>query len=199
MVLSVGLAACGMTEDEREESDRHTYIAFADPAFEAYCVETYDLNADGRFSIYEAKHILDIDCSGRGITSLYGIEHFVKLRELNCSQNALVTLDLTHNEWLEQLDCSHNALTIVQIDDLRLLHTFDCSHNQLPQLDLSNNGSIHTLDCSYNDLELLDASSCSRSMLLLDCSNNPRLQTLYLSEYQRVDRLYPGSASVIRF
>lgn len=198
ILWSALLMACGMTEDEREDTDRHTYITFADQAFEAYCLETYDLNGDGRFSRYEAERVLYIDCSGRGVSSLYGIEHFVKLRELNCSENNLLTLDLTHNEWLERLNCSNNELTLLLVDNLRLLDDLRCAHNRLSLLDLRNNGSVQTLDCSYNNLQLLDASTCSRSMLLLDCSNNPDLQILYLGEYQRVERLYPGSAEVVR-
>ena len=198
LLWSALLMGCGMTEDEREESHRHTYITFADRAFEAYCLETYDLNGDGRFSLYEAERVLYIDCAGRGITSLYGIEHFVKLRELDCSQNEILTLDLTRNEWLERLDCSENGLTLLLVNNLRLLDELHCAYNALSSLDLQNNGSVQTLDCSYNALRLLDASTCSRSMLLLDCSNNPDLQVLYLGEYQRVDRLYPGTAEVVR-
>lgn len=196
-LVVVSLSACGMAEDEKVDAKRHTYIDFADPQFEAYCLELYDLNADGRFSVYEAERVLYVDCSGRGITSLYGIEYFVQLRQLDCSDNAILTLDLMRNEWLEQLNCSENELTLLLVDDLRLLNTLNCAHNHLQHLDLSNNGSIHTLDLSHNDLQLLDASSCSRSMYLLDCSYNPRLETLYLSEYQRVDRLYPGTAAVV--
>lgn len=48
------LAACGLADDERDDKNKRVYITFADPAFEAYCLEHFDIDHDGRISRYEA-------------------------------------------------------------------------------------------------------------------------------------------------
>ncbi|MFQ7502136.1 MAG: hypothetical protein ACLRMJ_01565 [Alistipes finegoldii] len=61
------LAACGLVDDERDDKNKRVYITFADPAFEAYCLEHFDIDHDGRISRYEAQRVLKMDCPDRGI------------------------------------------------------------------------------------------------------------------------------------
>ncbi len=184
------LASCGMTEDDKEADKRVTYIEFSDEAFERYCLENYDLNADGRFSKYEAERVLYIDCSGMGVESLYGIENFVQLRELRCSDNEISYLELNRNVELEYIECRNNRLSLLAVDELRVLYSLDCSENLLPQLDLRFNNALAELNCSSNYLKLLDCSNTSRSMRLLDCSNNPNLEVLYLHSNQTFEKIF---------
>jgi hypothetical protein len=60
--LFLPLHSCGLGEDSRDEDNRYVYLRFADPAFEAYCLEHWDLNGDGRISRYEAQRVWDTDC-----------------------------------------------------------------------------------------------------------------------------------------
>ena len=87
--------ACGLIDDAREEQSRYEYIVFSDKPFETYCLETWDLNGDGRISRYEAQRVRSIDCSGRGIASLFEIGEFENLESLDCSRNENVTLDVS--------------------------------------------------------------------------------------------------------
>ena len=79
--LFLPLHSCGLGEDSRDEDNRYVYLRFADPAFEAYCLEHWDLNGDGRISRYEAQRVWDMDCSSLGIKTLAGIEEFTALRK----------------------------------------------------------------------------------------------------------------------
>lgn len=88
------LAACGLAEDERDDKNKRVYITFADPAFEAYCLEHFDIDHDGRISRYEAQRVLKMDCPDRGIAHMWEIGEFSRLERLDCSGNRLVTLDL---------------------------------------------------------------------------------------------------------
>ncbi len=196
LLFSLSMLSCGMTEDEMEDVDRRTYIDFPDQKFEEYLLETYDLNGDGKFSVYEAQQIFIIDCSNRDIESLFGIEYFKRLKELYCAGNSLIMLDLDRNANLEILDCTNNKLSSLAISSQRSLIELYCSHNQLPSLDLSVTHSLETLDASYNNLVLLDISNCSRLMHEVNASNNP-LETLYMLSTQNVDRLQAGSAEII--
>ncbi len=192
----LGLSACGMTEDPREEEKRQTFPTIPDPNFEAYLLEFYDLNRDGRFSYYEAERILVVDCQGRAIASLAGIESFVQLRELRCNDNHIESLDLRENRNLEYLDCSHNALYQLALEGLRELHVVVCAENRLPHLDFINTPAVHTIDCSYNELQLLDITHCARTMKRVDARFNP-LTTLYKSSHQTIDFFQPGSGEVV--
>ena len=49
------------------------------------------------------------------ISSLKGIENFLALRELICSDNQLVNIDLSYNSNLETLNCRNNLLTSLDV------------------------------------------------------------------------------------
>src|SRR5438128_1892040 len=61
-----------------------------------------------------------MDCSGRGISSLSGLEKFTSLSGLKCTTNKLTSLDQIKNlSRLTFLDCYNNE--IVQLPDLSKL------------------------------------------------------------------------------
>lgn len=58
--------ACGLAEDDRDEDNKYIYLDFYDKAFEAYCLEKFDTNGDGRISRYEAQRVRRMSCSRAG-------------------------------------------------------------------------------------------------------------------------------------
>ena len=84
-------------------------VEIADANFKAYLLENFDTNKDGNLSLAETKAIKSIDCSGKDIKSVEGIEKMPNLEYLNCSQNKLEILDLTQNNKLEKLVCTENV------------------------------------------------------------------------------------------
>lgn len=100
--------ACGLAENEQDDKNKRIYITFADPAFERFCLGMFDLDHDGRISRYEAQRVLAMDCSGRNISAMWEIGEFSRLRELDCSGNLLVTLDLTPCSGQLQADTRDN-------------------------------------------------------------------------------------------
>ena len=179
------LAACGLVDDERDDKNKRVYITFADPAFEAYCLEHFDIDHDGRISRYEAQRVRRMSCPGRGIASLTDIREFFNLRELDCSGNDLTRLDLTACTYLERLDCRDNALVSLDLDGVRGLVWMDCSGNDLPRLDLHSTASLLTLDCRGNALTTLDVASCDAN-LKADVRSNPGLTTVYCLVSQNI-------------
>lgn len=177
--------ACGMAEDEQEDRDRRIYLTFADPAFEACCLEAFDTNGDGRLSRYEARHVRELDCSGRGIGTIDEISEFVRLVRLDCSDNRLAELDPTACTLLETLDCGANRLVSLDVSGLRSLRSLDAGANRLERLDLQSNVSLTTLDLRGNRLGTLDLSPCAAS-LKADVRANPLLTTVYYRTGQQV-------------
>jgi len=115
--------------------------------------EGVDTNNDGQISTTEAEAVTVLEIEGSydspdNITDMSGIEAFVNLTKL---------------------DCSENQISYLSISDNPLLIDMDCSYNQITNLDLSNNSSIIELDCTANPLLSLDVSSCP-DLKILYCS-----------------------------
>ncbi|ACX63609.1 MULTISPECIES: hypothetical protein [Bacillales] len=69
---------------------------FIDERFKAYVLETYCGNRE-RIQAGDVEHIISLQLSNHGYSSLKGIEHFTSLEELDCSSNSLTELDLSKN------------------------------------------------------------------------------------------------------
>ena len=83
-------------------------VEIPDANFKAYLLEKFDANKDGKISLSEAQKVTEINCSGRNIQDLTGIEKFVNLERLNCCNNQLDELELRYNKKLEWLVCNNN-------------------------------------------------------------------------------------------
>jgi len=56
-----------------------------------------DTNNDGEIQVGEAEAVINLNISNQNISVLTGIEFFVNLTSLRCSQNELTQLDVTTN------------------------------------------------------------------------------------------------------
>lgn len=143
-----------------------------------------------------------LNLSGKTLTDLSGIEYFINLESLFCSELKLVSLDVSSLKKLKQLRCSDNrSLTDLNVSGLTNLETLECSSTGLTLLDVSGLENLQKLSCdqSYsletlkfgeNDkLTELRCSECKLSSLdvssftaleTLDCSYNQNLTSLTL-------------------
>lgn len=104
-------------------------VIFADDNFKNYCITNFDANKDGEVSTDEAAQVTSLNVSGLGITSLTGIENFVSLKTLNCSNNNISSINLIDLSQLTSLNCANNKLTALDIESNVNLTTLDCSGN----------------------------------------------------------------------
>ena len=161
---------------------------FPDSNFRKF-VKKYDRDQNGILSQSELAKVTDLNCRGKSITSLEGIEHFTSLKELNCRDNQLTELDVSNNSELKSLDCRDNQLTELDVSNNSELESLDCYENQLSALNVSNHQALKTLSCSWNKpLSALDVSNCPALKTLscevthlgaLDVSTDPALEELY--------------------
>lgn len=179
-------AACGMAERDDEDSKSYDYLSFVDSAFERYCLESFDVNGDGRLSRYEAESVREIACPNRGIGLLDNIDAFTRLERLDCSGNELQRLAVDENLQLQELRCAGNRLEELVLGRLRGLTLLDCNENSLPSLDVSYAQSLVALDCRSNRLQTLDVSPCS-PLLKADVRSNPDLTTVYYRAGQQLN------------
>ena len=204
---------------EKEELNSNSKItAHFDVRFAALLEERgYVTNArEIRFS--DVKNIKELDISGDKLTSISGIEYFESLTRLNCSENQLVSLDVSKNTALVYFDCSVNriadldisnnmALTHLNVSDNRFsildiskntaLTYFNCAANQFTGIDVSDNRELTHLDCHYNQLLALDVTK-NTVLISLNCSGN-QLSSLNISDNRELKELSclsnPGNGS----
>ena len=69
-------------------------INIPDQALKSYLLNIYDDDDDGQISIAEADNIISVNCSGKGITDLTGLECCTNLVTVNCANNGIAEMDL---------------------------------------------------------------------------------------------------------
>ena len=125
-------------------SNTQTYVP--DDNFENALI---NLGIDNILDNYVATASIDIvtilDISSENIADLTGIEDFTALLELNCSENQLSELDVSHNTYLSTLDCSYNYLTSLNLSQNTDLTLLRCYNNQLSTLDVKNGNNSYFL------------------------------------------------------
>ncbi|MBE9488616.1 MAG: fimbrillin family protein [Bacteroidetes bacterium] len=129
-----------------------------------------NITNENEVSIPEALSIEEIEFNYCKIKSLEGIKYFKNLRELDCSDNLLTSLNVNNNPKLEELDCSYNKLTSLNIGDANYLRNIDCSNNLLNSINVDYNISLNELNCSSNNLKSIDVTYAS--LTKLECQNN---------------------------
>ena len=133
------------------------------------------------------QNVSALDIHGLQIADLTGIEDFTSLQTLDCHDNALTSMDITHNTALQWLSCADNQLTQLDVgrnDQLRWLY---CSNNQLTQLDVTINTLLQQLTCHHNQLNSLNIRY-NTDLRLLDCGFN-QLTSLNVSQNTQLEHL----------
>jgi hypothetical protein len=146
-----------------------------------------DTNNDGEIQLSEAEAVIYFYPRAEEIQSLEGIESFVNIEILNCSQNSLTTLDLSQNPNLRRLSCFLNNLTSINVTQNTLLEELNCDLNELNGIDVSQNtnlerfwftsNSVDSIDLSQNP-NLIDLNAEYNNLMSLDLTQNPNLEIL---------------------
>lgn len=154
----------------------------------------WDLNSNGALSRSEAALVTEMNFNGGHgnpavkVQSAEGLEYFTGLTALNCTGNALTSLELSANTQLTTLNCYNNVLTSIDVSANALLSNFKCNNNSLQTLDVSQNPALVYLHCHGNALTALDLSAntlleelrCEKNSLgALELSENTALKILY--------------------
>ena len=154
--------------------------AFPDEGFREYLLYGYHYvdgtktridDGDGILSQDERMAVKIMDVRGYAVYGLKGIEYFTELRELNCTNRPIGSLDLSKNTKLEQLRCKNSGLTQLDLSNNPEIAVLDCSNNNLGNLDLSKNTKLENLNCSDDNLNELDVKE-NKALRELICIGN---------------------------
>ena len=127
--------------------------------------------ADSILTKTEIAAVTKISVSWGSAASLKGIEYFTALKELDCHNNQLASLDVSKNTALTRLFCYGNQLATLEFPENAPMVHLDCSYNQLTSLDVSGCTGLTSLDCSDNQLTSLKVSDCT-ALTKLTCNDN---------------------------
>ncbi|MFN7043972.1 MAG: T9SS type A sorting domain-containing protein [Flavobacterium sp.] len=132
---------------------------------------TIDSNNDGEIQIIEAQQVKQLNIANKNISNLTGIEAFINLDDLGCSNNLLTALNVSACTNLTRLTCSSNQLTSLNVQSLTGLVALYVTNNQLTSLNVQGLNLLQILDCGRNMLTLLNVQGCSNLTSLI-CYNN---------------------------
>ena len=168
------------------------FVNIPDTAFlYALIDEGVDTNGDRLISYPEAEATIYLHVNEKSISSLTGIEAFINLKTLECTDNQLTSLDVSNNTALVLFACMRNQLTSLDVSTCSALFHLHCDFNQLTSLDISGCTALKALECDFNQLASLDVSGCTalehlscqgNLLTSLDISNNTALTYIELSD-----------------
>jgi|GEM_PF-1137392 len=136
-----------------------------------------DINGDSEIQKNEAEAFTGkLDLKNKAIPNLKGIEYFINIAELDCSNrnvfhSKVTQLDISKNINLITLNCSYNELTELILPNSIKLENLYCKYNKLLALDVSGNSGLKKISCSNNKIKILNLSQ-NNSIIELECSNN---------------------------
>jgi len=155
-----------------EKEEPNPVVTIPDSNFLSALIDLgVDANGDGIISPEEAEAIISLDVQGDSISDMTGIEAFVNLEHLDCSENQLSTLNVSNNTALTELGISGNQLTSLDVSNNTALTELSCGFNQLTSIDVSNNTALQWLVLWNNQLSILDVSN-NTALKLLNLTNN---------------------------
>lgn len=161
--------------------------AFPDVNFRAYLCSTLSISDETALITSAVKSQIEsityLDLDDQSIKDLSGINYFVALQELYCTDNEIEKLDLSNNSQLVHLDAHSNKFTKLNVTGNPVLEYICCSNNDLTSLDVSNNPELQYLNCDNNMLKNLDVS------------NNPKLNGNFSWINQREPKKPSGGGS----
>jgi len=149
-----------------------------------------DTNHDNEISVAEALLIHRLDVSGAAISNLQGLEQFTNLRNVNCHNNNLTSVNnLATLPYLDNLYCSSNPLHTLDATIFPHLTYLLCEGAQLTSLNISGMTYLHAVYCGGNPFTTINLTGlpnlmvfhCSASNLVhLDVSQLYSLYNLFV-------------------
>ncbi|GAA4974842.1 T9SS type A sorting domain-containing protein [Algibacter aquimarinus] len=128
------------------------------------------------------------------ISDLTGIESFVGLETLICSNNNIQSIDVSNNTSLISLLCGSNRLATINILSNSNLEVLDCSENLISGLNVSSNTNLREITCSNNRITDIDVG-LNTDLVSLTISNN-RLSSLLVGNNINLENLFCASNQI---
>ncbi|HEX9979115.1 MAG TPA: T9SS type A sorting domain-containing protein [Flavobacterium sp.] len=144
-----------------------------------------DTNNDNEIQVSEAINVYHLLIYSGDISSLAGIENFPNVRTLDCSFNALTSLDVSGLPNLQDLTCSMNQLTSLDVSGKTTLQYLICNNNMLTTLNVSGCTSMVHLEFPYNQVSSVELTGMNNLATIIANDNN--LTSIDVSNFSALD------------
>ena len=173
------------TKTEHNYSQATTYsVRISGENITAFCCRR--LNIDSL--TINTPTLKELDCSDNKLTTL-DISKIPALERLNCFRNPLKNLDVSKNTALKALCSAENQLTTLNVSANTALEELNCSHNSLTTLNLSKNIKLRNLNYGSNNIKSIDISN-NKNLYRISC----RFNRLSVEELNALFRSLPEPA-----
>jgi len=144
--------------------------------------------------------ITELDVSEKDIRSLKGIECFIALKDLDCSDNLrLKVIDVSKNTFLTSFKFTDNSFKTIDVSKNAALKELYCyfTRVEIKEIDVSNNPDLETVYLNHCGLREIDVSKNPKLKKLyvdgnelktIDVSKNPKLEELSF-QYNEIAKL----------
>lgn len=149
-------------------------VNIPDANFKNYLVNDFSVNTnnDSEIQTTEANAFTGtLFLDSKNINDLTGIESFLNVTSILCSNNNITTLDVSNSQKLTDLFCGGNPLTSLNVSGCSSLKILNTNLSPLTSVNLLNNDSLTSLSMRFNNLSSLDLSG-NPNLIGLNVSNN---------------------------
>ena len=188
-----------LTKDETTEVFHNDGgVVIPDAALKAWLIGNYDDDGDGELSVAEADNVTLVNCSGRGVKDLTGLEACTNLETIDCSNNEISTIRLSRLTKLTTLRCYGNSVEVLDLTGcaaMQALYLQDVSTNTVSGTSITVTGydqaaslTFSVADTPFTSLTISGSGMLSAldvtantQLVSLDCSGNTALQSIDVS------------------
>ena len=151
-------------------SIQYTYVP--DDNFEQVLIDAQlDDVLDNYVLTDNIKNLTFLNISHKNIADLTGIEDFVSLETLSCTDNSLTSLDVTKNTALTYLSFSFNQISTLDLSKNVGLEKLIGVHNELTSLNIIENTALKHVEVWTNKISTIDLTK-NINLELLHINNN---------------------------
>lgn len=167
-------------------------IVIPDANLKNYMLALFDDDEDGEISIVEAANVQNVNCSGRGIADITGLESCPNLKYLNFSNNSVVHARLPFLAKLETVVAYGNPLETLDLNNdvaLTKLYIINVDTNALSGTKVTVNGfsASNTLAFSFAGTKYTELNfTNSTTLASIDFTENIQLTKLVASGNTKV-------------
>jgi Leucine-rich repeat (LRR) protein len=149
-----------------------------------------DISGDGQVPTALIEVVTSLDVRNLNISDLTGIEDFVALEALYCSDNNLTTVNVSTLTNLQTFWALANNLTSIDLTNNPAITDIRIEQNNLTSIDLSNQTNLVILQIDRNELTAIDVSNSplitrlrayNNNITSIDLSNNTSLSEVRVS------------------
>ena len=167
-------------------------INIPDAALKSYLLALFDDDEDGEISIRESENIENVNCAGKGIADLTGLECCVNLKYLNFNGNSVKKVELPNLAKLETIVAYGNPIERLNVNNdtaLTKLYLQDVSTNAL-------NGSAVTIT-AYDQAATLSLAFAGTAFTELNLTGSMVLTSYDIAENTQLTKLVASGNTAV--